>query len=117
MVDKITIRKCLADLGVPCTGSGHVYLTDALAILLESPNAPNFRIIKVYQQVADMYGRSESVVARAIHHTVSSTVLSMNETTANKYLMRSPYRGNKITAKEFITVLVTYLRETYPCEE
>lgn len=111
MVDKVEIRKCLADVGVPCIGSGHVYLTDALTILLEGPNTPDFYITKVYQQIADMYGRNADVVARAIRHTVESTVLSMNESIANKHFMRSPYRGDKITAKEFITAMVVYLKE------
>ena len=100
---KIVTEDLLIELGVPANLSGFKYITEAVCLMIDHPNAKRVIHKEIYPKICNKYATTVSRVERSIRHSIEVWITRCDSEVLVKYFGNtiSSTRG-KVTNTEFL---------------
>lgn len=108
MVTRNQIKATLRDLGIRPNLNGFEYLTDAISIIVDSPNT---KMTALYALLATRYDTTRAGVERCMRHAIHKGI-DIGDPTLYAQLFGCTYiKGDYITVSLFIHTLADHFNE------
>lgn len=114
---EIKIKKTLQEMGVTPDIKGYHYLTEAIVIKERANQKNDFDkgTIEIYNEVAGVFGATQTRVERAMRHAVEKCFENMNPLAEKIFGPVISKKSSKVTVSCFVAMMAEYLE--YPESE